>query len=47
VEARGSVGILSMRERVEELGGKLSITPAEPVGTLLTSTLPYPGKIDD
>jgi len=47
VEARGSVGILSMRERVEELGGKLSITPAEPVGTLLTATLPYPGKIDD
>lgn len=46
-EARSGVGMLSMRERVEELGGELKITPAIPTGTLLTAVLPYPGKIND
>lgn len=46
-EARGGIGMLSMRERVEELGGKLTIIPAAPTGTLLTAVLPYPGKTND
>jgi signal transduction histidine kinase len=38
--ARGGVGMLSMRERVEELGGTLAIAPVEPSGTLITARLP-------
>jgi signal transduction histidine kinase len=37
---RGGVGMLSMRERVEELGGRLSIMPVAPSGTLVTAALP-------
>ena len=46
-ETRGGVGMLSMRERVEELGGKLTISPVEPTGTLITAVLPYSGKTYD
>ena len=46
-ERRGGVGMLSMRERVEELGGELTITSAAPAGTLLTAVLPYSGKTHD
>jgi len=34
------VGISSMRERTEELGGEFSIGPAEPAGTKVWATLP-------
>lgn len=40
VDARSGVGMLSMRERVEELGGTLQITPGEPSGTQITALLP-------
>lgn len=45
-EMRGGVGMISMRERVEELGGRLTFTPAVPAGTVLTAVLPYPGIIN-
>lgn len=38
--ARGGVGMLSMRERVEELGGTLSVAAGAPTGTLVTAALP-------
>jgi signal transduction histidine kinase len=34
------VGLASMRERAEELGGTLTISPAGPQGTQLTARLP-------
>lgn len=37
---RAGVGIRSMRERAEELGGQLSIAPASPHGTRVTAWLP-------
>jgi signal transduction histidine kinase len=37
---RTGVGLRSMRERAEELGGKLSITAADPHGTLVIAQLP-------
>jgi signal transduction histidine kinase len=39
-DTRGGVGLRSMRERVEELGGTLSITPGQPTGTSITAVLP-------
>jgi signal transduction histidine kinase len=39
-ETRSGVGMLSMHERVEELGGKLTIIPVAPSGTLVTAVLP-------
>ncbi len=37
---RAGVGIRSMRERAEELGGQLSISPVSPHGTLISAWLP-------
>ncbi len=37
----GGVGIESMRQRCEELGGSLSIRAQSPHGTVLTATLPW------
>lgn len=37
---RPGVGLTSMRERTEELGGSLRITPAKPTGTHVLATLP-------
>ncbi len=37
---RAGVGMRSMRERAEELGGRLEIQPASPSGTLITAWLP-------
>ncbi len=37
---RAGVGIRSMRERAEELGGQLSITPASPHATQVSAWLP-------
>ena len=39
---RAGVGLNSMRERAEELGGRLTVTPVPAGGTLLTARLPYP-----
>lgn len=39
-DAPAGVGILSMRERAEELGGGLAITPALAGGTMLRASLP-------
>lgn len=38
--ALGGVGLRSMRERAEELGGSFTITPGQPAGTILTALLP-------
>lgn len=40
VNAAGNIGMLSMRERVEELGDRLTVAPVEPSGTLITAELP-------
>jgi two-component system, NarL family, sensor kinase len=37
---RAGVGLTSMRERAEELGGAFAITPAKPRGTHLSVTIP-------
>lgn len=47
VNTAGNIGMLSMRERVEELGGRLTVAPVEPSGTLLTAELPVVRKIDE
>lgn len=39
-EYRSGVGMQSMRERAEELGGRVSIEPRQPVGTLVRAVLP-------
>lgn len=36
----GGVGLRSMRERAEELGGSFTIAPRQPAGTILTALLP-------
>ena len=33
-------GLRTMRERVEELGGKLTVRPAAPRGTVVTAVIP-------
>jgi signal transduction histidine kinase len=38
--ALGGVGLRSMRERAEELGGSFAIAPGQPAGTVLTALLP-------
>jgi signal transduction histidine kinase len=38
--ALGGVGLRSMRERAEELGGSFTIAPVQPAGTILTALLP-------
>jgi signal transduction histidine kinase len=40
MKRRGGVGLNSMRERAEELGGTLTITSISSGGTLLTARLP-------
>jgi signal transduction histidine kinase len=37
---RAGIGLRSMRERAEELGGSLSIEPGIPRGTQITARLP-------
>jgi signal transduction histidine kinase len=37
---RAGVGLRSMRERAEELGGQLGITPLSPHGTQVSARLP-------
>jgi signal transduction histidine kinase len=37
---RAGVGVRSMRERAEELGGRLNITPGSPQGTQISAWLP-------
>lgn len=39
---RAGVGLTSMRERAEELGGTFSLTPAAPRGTHLSVVIPLP-----
>jgi signal transduction histidine kinase len=39
-DARPGVGISSMRERAEELGGTLAIEPNTPVGTRVIASIP-------
>ncbi len=39
-EYRAGVGLRSMRERAEEIGGLLNIEPAQPGGTQITARLP-------
>jgi signal transduction histidine kinase len=39
-EYRAGVGLRSMRERAEEIGGQLTIEPAQPGGTQITARLP-------
>src|SRR6266851_659423 len=41
-EHRAGVGLLSMRERAEELGGSCMIKPAVPSGTRVSARLPLP-----
>jgi signal transduction histidine kinase len=41
-EDRAGVGMLSMRERAEELGGSCTIEPALPRGTRVYARLPFP-----
>ena len=38
------VGLHSMRERAEELGGSLEICPADSGGTIVTAALPFPAR---
>jgi signal transduction histidine kinase len=38
------VGMASMRERVEELGGMLAVAPRQPQGTILTALFPLAGS---
>ena len=38
------VGMASMRERVEELGGMLAVAPRQPQGTVLTAIFPLAGS---
>ena len=46
-KGRGGLGMLSMRERAEELGGKLTVAPGEPSGTLITALIPIARKTDE
>jgi signal transduction histidine kinase len=46
-DARVGVGMFSMRERAEELGGSLTASPILPSGTLVTATLPVMGRTDE
>jgi signal transduction histidine kinase len=46
-DVRSGVGMLSMRERVEELGGKFMVMPESPSGTLITAELPYTRNPDE
>ncbi len=39
---RSGVGLLSMRERAEELGGSCNIAPADSLGTRISALLPFP-----
>ncbi len=39
-EYRAGVGLRSLRERAEEIGGQLTIEPAQPGGTQITARLP-------
>jgi len=39
---RSGIGIASMRERAEELGGSCSVEPLHPHGTLVRATIPLP-----
>jgi signal transduction histidine kinase len=41
---RPGVGLASMRERAEELGGVFEVGPAHPAGTLVRATLPVAGN---
>jgi two-component system, NarL family, sensor kinase len=41
-EHRVGVGLFSMRERAEELGGSCTIEPAETLGTRVCVHLPFP-----
>ena len=43
-DSPAGVGLLSMRERAEELGGSLDLQPAAGGGTRLTALLPCPGE---
>ena len=40
----GGVGLQSMRERTQELGGKLSITAVQPTGMSVRAFLPFPAE---
>lgn len=42
---QAGVGLTSMRERAEELGGTFSIRKTDPPGTLVTACLPLPAPI--
>lgn len=44
--AAAGVGILSMRERAEELGGELAISPSAAGGTMLRASLPCRGRAE-
>jgi two-component system, NarL family, sensor kinase len=41
---RAGVGLLSLRERAEELGGRCEVRSVEPHGTLVTAVLPVPAS---
>jgi signal transduction histidine kinase len=41
---RAGVGLLSLRERAEELGGRCEVKPVEPHGTVVTAVLPLPAS---
>lgn len=41
---RAGVGLTSMRERAEELGGAFVVTPAQPHGTRLVVSIPLPSQ---
>lgn len=45
--AGGGLGLRSMRERAEELGGKLAVAPVEPSGTLITAMIPLMEKSNE
>lgn len=46
VKHRTGIGLNSMRERAEELGGRFHIAPNPDSGTQITATLPFATRSD-